>query len=137
MCDRIRSVVVAEFEFARIRLRWPTFSALQPFRHIFSDQVDLEVDRIAAILETECGDGQRVRYQGHTEAGVDHAHERQTDPVHSYRAFANHVPTQLRGTRKPDHLPLALPLAPIHVADAVAMSLDDVAAQAITEPQGA
>jgi predicted kinase len=104
---------------------------------VFRQEVGFEIDRITGLAAAEGGYGQSMGNQGDAEGLVRHIHDRQADPIDSNRTLGHHLTEQVGGTAKPDHDPVAVCLAALEGAHCIDMSLHEMAAQAIAEPQGA
>ena len=78
-----------------------------------------------------------MRDQGDAELLLRHFDQRQADAVHGNRALGHHLGRQLRRTLKPHRHPVAVRQAPADPSRAVDVSLDQMPAQAIAQPQRA
>ena len=78
-----------------------------------------------------------MRDQGDAEPARCDIDQGETDAVNGDGAFADHLTGQFGRARKPEHLPLALPVTFFHPAQAINVSLNNVAAQSVADFQGA
>ena len=104
---------------------------------VLGDDVHLEVDRVAGLLEAERGQGEGGGDEADSEvveAGLD---DREADAVDRDRALLDDVAGEVRGQGDLDDLPVLGGLALQHRAGAVDMALDDVAAEARADGRGA
>src|SRR2546423_2177656 len=105
---------------------------------VLGHEIDLEVDRVTRTLDAEGGHGSGVGDHGELEGLVAHGGHREADAVDGDRPLLHHVAEDrlVGGGDGDTGRPVGQRLLLENLADAVDVALDDVAAEAVGQPDG-
>src|SRR6059058_176164 len=82
--------------------------AAEAFPDVLRQQIRLQVNRRAGLLEAQGGDCERVRDESDTEAVAGDVDESEADAVDGNGTLGHHLLGEGSRAREPDDLPLAL-----------------------------